>query len=78
MFEPRKIDFGFLTLQTCLDEILAIHGGNDYTLQHIGKEQMLNAGILPARIVASERAMEVYRLIENQPRPPAPQVAAQE
>ena len=79
LFEPRKIDFGFLvTLQTCLDEILAIHGGNDYTLQHIGKEQMLNAGILPARIVASERAMEVYRLIENQPRPPAPQVVAQE
>ena len=54
LFEPRKIDFGFLTLQTCLDEILGVHGDNDYTLPHIGKEQMLNAGILPERIAASE------------------------
>ncbi len=73
LFEPRKIDFGFLTLQTCLDEILGVHGDNDYTLPHIGKEQMLNTGILPARIVASERAMSVYRMIEYHPRLPHPQ-----
>jgi hypothetical protein len=29
-FDPRKIDCGFLTLQTCLNDMLEVNGGNDY------------------------------------------------
>ncbi len=63
-FEPRKIDKGFLTLQTCMDEILTIHGANDYKLPHIRKDAMLRAeGTLPARLDCSNRAMEVYYFV---------------
>jgi hypothetical protein len=40
-FDPRKNDFRFITLQCCLDNILIRNGGNDYTIQHMGKERML-------------------------------------
>ncbi len=29
-FEPRTIDCGFLTLQTCLNDMIEVNGGNDY------------------------------------------------
>ncbi len=40
-FNERKNDFGFLTLQCCLDDILIRNGGNDYSIRHMGKERML-------------------------------------
>ena len=60
-FEPRLIDFGFLTLQCCIDDILRVNGGNDYKLRHMGKEALLRAGRLPVRIDASEAAVYTYR-----------------
>lgn len=58
-FEPRKIEFGFLTHQCCLNEILAIHGNNDYKIPHIGKASLLAQGLLPLRIRVADAAMEV-------------------
>jgi hypothetical protein len=52
-FEPRKLEFGFLTHQCCLNEILATYGMNNYKSQ----------GILPRRIQVSDEAMEVAILI---------------
>ena len=40
-FEPQKIDKVFLTLMGHMDEILKIHGANDYKIPHIGKEALL-------------------------------------
>jgi hypothetical protein len=31
-FEPRKIDCGCLTLQTCLNDMMEVNGGNDYKI----------------------------------------------
>jgi hypothetical protein len=31
-FEPRKIDCGFLMLQTCLNDMMEVNGGNDYKI----------------------------------------------
>ncbi len=31
-FEPRKFDCGFLTLQTCLNDMMEVNGGNDYKI----------------------------------------------
>lgn len=64
-FEPRKIDFSFLTLQTVLDDILCCHGGNDFKIAHIGKERMLRNGELPTRLEASEEAAAVARFVRN-------------
>jgi hypothetical protein len=60
-FGTRKIDFGFLTLQSCLDEILASSGRNTYKIPHIGKDRLLRAGALPVRIIASAHALDVAR-----------------
>lgn len=67
-FDERKNDFGFLTLQCCLDDILCCNGGNDYSIQHMGKERMLREGILPDRIEASEAAIYTFNFVTNPPR----------
>ncbi len=64
-FEAQKIEFGFLTLQCCLDDLLASHGGNDYSIRHIGKSAMLRNGTLPRTIGASENALQVYYLFSG-------------
>lgn len=64
-FDPRKIDFGFLTLQQCMDDILLNDGGNDYALKHMGKQTLLAAGELPERIEMSDDAIERFRFWTN-------------
>ena len=64
-FEPRKIDVAFLTLQCCIDDTLSIHGSNDYTIRHMGKEALLRAGTLPVSIVPSATALEVFDMLER-------------
>jgi hypothetical protein len=63
-FCPRKIDFGFLTLQSCLDETLASNGNNSYKTPHMGKERLLQAGTgtLPVR-VGARAALNVARQV---------------
>ena len=61
-FETRKLDFAFLTLQYCMDDVLAIHGDNNYKIRHVGKESMLAAGTLPIRVPATVHALHVYNL----------------
>ena len=39
-FEPRTLDFAFLTHQCCIDDILNVHGDNDYKIQHMRMEAM--------------------------------------
>jgi hypothetical protein len=69
-FCPRKIDFGFLTLQSCLDEILVSNGNNSYKKTHMGKATLLQAGVLPVSVGASACVLNVasqvmFRLDNN-------------
>ena len=67
-FDARKNDYGFITLQQCcLDDILIRNGGNDYTIQHMGKERMRQEGILPVRVQASPSAIAAYNFFMNPP-----------
>jgi hypothetical protein len=59
-FEPRKIDFGFLSLMQCMDNILKIYGANHYRMSHMGKEVLLRAGELPAVLPVSDESMETF------------------
>jgi hypothetical protein len=60
-FPARKIDFGFLTLQSCLEEILLSNGDNKYKIPHMGKEKLLRLGTLPVHINASADACLIAR-----------------
>jgi len=66
-FEPRKIDFGFLSLMQCMDNILKIHGGNHYRMSHMGKEVLLRAGELPLRLSVSDESIEAYNVMMAAP-----------
>ena len=65
-FEPRKLDFAFLTLQCSIDDILTMHGDNNYDIRHMGKEAMLRDGTLPVSIVPSAAALEVFDMMLGQ------------
>ena len=43
----RKLNRVWLTLQSCLNMIIENDGGNDYKIQHMGKESMERRGLLP-------------------------------
>jgi hypothetical protein len=58
-FDPRLINFNFLTLSTCLEEIIKSHGDNLYKIPHIGKESLERLNQLPVRIAASEEAIDI-------------------
>jgi len=62
-FNPRKIDFGFLTLQCCINEILECQGDNKYSIPHMAKESLLRRGELPERIIASAAAVNVMNAL---------------
>jgi hypothetical protein len=69
-FDPRSLEFGFLTHQCCLNKILESRGRNTYKIPHIGKKSLLAKGILPHRIKVSTASMVVARefmpeLVEN-------------
>jgi len=68
-FEPRKIDFGFLSLMQCMDNILKINGANHYRMSHMGKEVLLRAGELPAVLPVSDESLEAYNFMMVAPPP---------
>jgi hypothetical protein len=59
-----KIDFGFLTLQSCLQEIIMSNCGNEYKIPHIGKERLLRSATLPDPITAWANACVVAREVK--------------
>lgn len=65
-FDPRKIEKGFLTIQTVCDKILKCHGDNTYKIPHIGKDKILRReGALPVQLEASEEAKEAAKYYSN-------------
>jgi hypothetical protein len=46
-FESIKMEKGFITLATCIDQVLICAGDNDYKLPHLHKDKMIREGTLP-------------------------------
>ena len=46
-YDADKINMIFLTLQSCLIEVMKIGGGNDYKIPHMYKDGLERAGNLP-------------------------------
>ncbi|GKC88696.1 hypothetical protein Tco_1149345 [Tanacetum coccineum] len=48
--QSNELNNVFLTLQTCMKEIIKIRGGNNYHVPHIGKRRLERQGNLPLQI----------------------------
>ena len=62
MFDPRKINDNFLTLQECLHSSMKVSGGNSYKLPHMKKHRKENISAL-VRSVECDRA--IFNLATN-------------
>ena len=57
---PReKINQTWLTLQCCFNQIITLHGDNDYNIDHISKEKLERNGNLPDVIDVVEDAEDL-------------------
>ncbi|KAL7589894.1 hypothetical protein Lser_V15G40182 [Lactuca serriola] len=52
--QSQQLNNVFLTLQTCMREIIKVQGGNNYQIPHIGKNRLEREGNLPLRIGCDE------------------------
>ena len=58
-FQPIRIDKTFVTLSTCLNEIISSDGDNTYRIPHIGKDAIIKRdGKLPRHVALTEAALE--------------------
>lgn len=48
----------FLTLQSCMVEIMKVNGGNNYKLPHMGKSHLIRNGILPSQLQCDRAIVE--------------------
>ncbi|KAJ0854273.1 hypothetical protein HanRHA438_Chr14g0660821 [Helianthus annuus] len=56
----------FLTLQTCMKEIMKVRGGNNYKTPHIGKGKLERQGNLPLQIECDENLIyEVHSYLDQ-------------
>lgn len=56
MYPREKINRTWLTLQTCMNEIIKIGGDNDYKIPHMNKARLERRGELPNVIPATDYA----------------------
>ena len=52
----EKLNNVFLTLQTCMNEIVDANGDNDYKIVHMRKEVLEREGMLPRSIRTTKNA----------------------
>jgi hypothetical protein len=53
-----KVNDGFLTHQVCMNEIMELHGSNQYKIPHMNKRKLERLGQLPVSIRAVRNPFE--------------------
>ncbi|KAF7153301.1 hypothetical protein RHSIM_Rhsim01G0178000 [Rhododendron simsii] len=48
----------FIALQACMVEVIKVHGGNNYKLPHIGKNQLIRSAMLPSQLECESGIVE--------------------
>ncbi|KAL4573060.1 hypothetical protein LXL04_019853 [Taraxacum kok-saghyz] len=56
--QSHELNNVFLTLQTCMKEILKVQGGNNYRIPHIGKNWLERQGNLPLQIECEQSLID--------------------
>ena len=59
-YPAAKINRIWLTLQSCMNEIIKVHGCNQYTIPHMGKEKMEKENRLPVALEVCPEAEGLY------------------
>ncbi|KAF7142432.1 hypothetical protein RHSIM_Rhsim05G0202400 [Rhododendron simsii] len=54
----QTLNHVFLTLQTCMVEVMKVYGGNNYKLPHMGKGQLVRVGNLPSHTQCDRDVVE--------------------
>ena len=62
-FEPMTLNFGWLTLMGCYDDVITTLGDNNYELRHMGKDKALHDGALPEVLIPSDDALELFDMM---------------
>lgn len=57
--QKNTLDNVFLTLQSCMQEVLKCRSGNEYKLPHVGKESMRRRGVLPSTFTCNEQCYDL-------------------
>ena len=57
-FSSKQSDKIFLTLQSCMIEIMKVKGTNNYRIPHMKKDVMLTRGILPSQLKCDRELVE--------------------
>jgi hypothetical protein len=61
-----KLNYSFLTLQGCMNEILECHGDNSYKIPHMGKERLERLGTLPTSLEVTQESEDWERVTNQQ------------
>ena len=59
-YPSHKINRIWLTLQSCMNEIIKVHGCNQYKIPHMGKEKMEKENRLPVTLEVCPEAAGLY------------------
>jgi hypothetical protein len=59
-YNPSTLRRVFLTLQSCMIEVMKVNGGNRYKVPHMNKARLEALGILPSRL---DCARELYEMV---------------
>ena len=63
-FERTTLNFGWLALIGCYDNMITTYGDNKYEeLRHMGKDKALRNGMLPEVHVPSDDALELFDMV---------------
>jgi hypothetical protein len=58
-YDPTLLNRVYMTLQSCLIEIMKVGGGNKYKIPHMNKERLDALGILPNRLGCDRQLYEI-------------------
>ena len=56
--QSQQLNNVFLTLQTCMKEIINVQGDNNYQIPHIGKNRLVREGNLPLQIECDQNLID--------------------
>jgi hypothetical protein len=56
-YPQGKLNNSFLTLQTCMNQVIKCHGGIDYKIEHMNKARLERLGLLAQSIWVMDAAM---------------------
>ncbi|KAH7853670.1 hypothetical protein Vadar_005306 [Vaccinium darrowii] len=57
-FPSDSLNHVFLTLQSCMVEVMKVYGGNNYKVPHMGKYQLIRRGVLPSQLECGSEIVE--------------------